>query len=283
MMKHSSIFSYLTAVFTLPLSHAAPAPVRRADSISSRCTNTVLRQNWFVGDCLTGEDETTRIQSAVFLGNKVANKNATLAFADDQGDFFRSCSDCRLADTSSLSCLCKPAYGEGKWSLTPRSSTINLEEHISVYNGHLLSNLKGAPKPPSQPSPWPVPSSLTYRFGGNVTCPGGDGGPGDYCASQGYFCTSGTEREDLSVSGPWSFEAPVKCYVPFLWFQNIHYQLTDFNLAGEGGWRTFGYDNERCEGEPIEVVEPDSSYVCRRFQKPVKAFTVLPAFNGDPN
>jgi hypothetical protein len=47
-------------------------------SVASQCTNYKVHSEWLVADCLTGEDATTRIQSAVALMNKVSNNDGAL-------------------------------------------------------------------------------------------------------------------------------------------------------------------------------------------------------------
>ena len=46
--------------------------------VLDECINISLRQEWVVADCLTGQDATTRINSAVYIGNKLVNNDANL-------------------------------------------------------------------------------------------------------------------------------------------------------------------------------------------------------------
>lgn len=46
--------------------------------VLDECVNIILRQEWIVADCLTGADATTRVNSAVFIGNKLVNNDANL-------------------------------------------------------------------------------------------------------------------------------------------------------------------------------------------------------------
>lgn len=77
-----------TFLFLLFLPFSCTTPMKETlntsvTQISNQCTNLTVRSGWLVGDCLTGVDATTRIQSAVWLENKIAVKigNATLRWS----------------------------------------------------------------------------------------------------------------------------------------------------------------------------------------------------------
>jgi hypothetical protein len=68
-------------VTALTFAHAAPTiSTRQAGPapINTQCINFEYRQEWLIADCLTGEDATTRIQSAVYLRNKIGNNDGSL-------------------------------------------------------------------------------------------------------------------------------------------------------------------------------------------------------------
>lgn len=45
--------------------------------IADDCTNLRLQNNWLIGNCLTGTG-TQRIQSSVYIGNKLTNREGSL-------------------------------------------------------------------------------------------------------------------------------------------------------------------------------------------------------------
>ena len=141
-MRRAAILSFALAI--IAPSYAVPtlnARIAKPGSIASQCINTEFRDQWFVGECLTGVDSTTRIQSAVDLKNKLSNDNGDLVFKSEyvpisayfgvlkrtkscSGLFQQSCWDCILADTAILSCQCRPAWGSGKTGM--QTGIINL-------------------------------------------------------------------------------------------------------------------------------------------------------------
>ncbi|KAF2474918.1 uncharacterized protein BDR25DRAFT_112980 [Lindgomyces ingoldianus] len=284
-MLPSAFFSLLG----LHISWASAAPAGSASirsvsylsTISSQCINTEFRQNWFIGECLTGEDATTRVKSAVYMANKVENDDGELKWKND-GRFDRSCNSCNLINGgATLNCNCRTTY-QSKKNVSSWVGTLNLDEHISLYSGHLLSNLAGAPTAPTtnplspNPNPYPIPSSFTYSFGGTAHCPDTPGeAPGsDYCAWIGT-CSN-------SSSSVWTFDGPINCYVPVIYFPQYHYQFESFKLLADGAWEVLGWGDEACTGEPVERVSPDERGVCKGFGTKVRAISVRPAFSGDP-
>ncbi|KAF2179524.1 Cyanovirin-N [Zopfia rhizophila CBS 207.26] len=260
---------FLFLLFSLVSHYVSTA---HAIPISSQCTNTEIRQSWFLGECLTGQDSTTRIKSAVYLANKVANDDGDLKWKAD-GSYDSSCSECSLIEGgATLNCSCKTAWGSKKGSRV--AGTINLDEHISLYDGHLLSNLSGTPTPPSSLSNYPIPSSFSYSFGGTAHC----FEPSD--SNKTTTCPWNVPCSDTSNSG-WMFDGPITCYAPVIYFP-IHHQFANLKIVGDGAWEVLAYDNEVCAGEPMGVVRPEDKGVCKGFERLAKAVTVRPAFNGDP-
>lgn len=162
-----------------------------------------------------------------------------------------------------------------------RANLCEIDQHIGVYNGHLLSNLTSAPNVPSSPSKYPIPSSFSYSFGGNTTCPGVDGDGSDFCNKQFHSCTTTNDRNDTTNSS-WFLDGPLSCFVPVIYFPQYHYQFVQLKLAGEGAWEILGYGDESCSGEPVGTIKPEDAGICKSFETTVKAVTVRPAFNGDP-
>lgn len=79
------------------------------------------------------------------------------------------------------------------------------------------------------------------------------------------------------------YTQPLTCFVPVIYFPDIHYQFESLKVAGEGAWEVLGYADEQCTGEPVATLGPDQAGVCEKVNGPrVKAVTVRPAFNGDP-
>lgn len=65
----------LSALVLAPAAvNTAPAPA----SATKNCTNLRIHGWYLVGECLTGQDATTRIESTVFLHNIVTTKNDIL-------------------------------------------------------------------------------------------------------------------------------------------------------------------------------------------------------------
>ncbi|PSN64879.1 hypothetical protein BS50DRAFT_677781 [Corynespora cassiicola Philippines] len=277
-MRRATILSFALAI--IAPSYAVPtlnARIAEPGSIASQCINTEFRDQWFVGECLTGVDSTTRIQSAVDLKNKLSNDNGDLVFKSG-GLFQQSCWDCILADTAILSCQCRPEWGSGKTGM--QTGIINLDGHISVYNGHLLSNLTSTPEVPSSASEFPVPSRFTYQFGGASECLGADGPGKDYCKEFSQTCESKPKTDTSDTN--WIFSSPITCYVPYVYYPEYHYQLDSLRVAGEGEWEVWGYFNEDCSGEPVKL-DPAIQGECQAFETPIRAISARPAFNGDPN
>ncbi|KAH7125288.1 hypothetical protein B0J11DRAFT_301443 [Dendryphion nanum] len=275
-MKWISSLSSIAPFIILPFARSAPVFQAQGESISSRCINSEMRQEWFIADCLTGEDATTRIKSAVNIRDKVVNNNGTLLFDSTGGGYARSCEKCALSNLSVLTCTCRLAWSGGKWDTTPRVTSLNLESRISVYNGHLLSNTSTSnPTPPTTPSKYPIPSSFEYGWDGNATCP--DSNTDDWCHSISSRCPASTALNDFIFRDI----KPVHCYVPRVYMPN-HFVFSDLKVVGEGAWRLEGWDNEECKGEPVLRIGAEERGICKIGAAAVRAVTVVPEFNGDP-
>ncbi|KAF2794617.1 hypothetical protein K505DRAFT_274883 [Melanomma pulvis-pyrius CBS 109.77] len=279
-MKHVSILSSLAT--SLSFSRAAPAisnPGASAAPISSQCINIEYRQNWIVAECLTGEDATTRIKSAVYLHNKIENSDGSLKW-NAGGGYARTCADCQITGAdAALSCSCGTSWNTGK---PPNIiGTIKLDEHISVYNGHLLSNFPSTPAIPPISSKYAVPDDLSYSFGGLATCPEAGNESYDFCKMTTNSCHTSTNTSD-TLDSRFFFTGPLTCYVPTIYFP-AHFQFEALKLVSQGAWEVLGYRDETCSGEAIERVGPEDVGVCKKFgDQRVRALTIRPAFNGDP-
>ena len=122
------LFYSLGAFLVLPSLYAADLTVYvHVDSISKGCIDTTFRQNWFIGNCLTGTGS-ARLESAVSLITRVGNKNGTLIWAEGRlydpspfnglmlskadglysNDYQVSCNSCKITNKSVLDCYCQP-------------------------------------------------------------------------------------------------------------------------------------------------------------------------------
>ncbi|CAI6282730.1 unnamed protein product [Periconia digitata] len=268
--------SALTA-FAALLSGAAAAPslAARAGTIASQCTNVrITSQRWLVGDCLTGTGS-TRITSGTYLPNKIGNDDGNLKWTEN-GVYYVTCAECKLVDGgSSLTCQCRPNFGERK------ETTLKLDEHISVYSGHLLSNLKGAPAVPKAPSRYPFPSNFAYGLGGNATCVPGSDRP-DWCQSVAYQC-SNQDKTDFSETASIRYDFPHgSCFQASYWFDD-KFQFDKVKIAtAEGAWQLTGYTDSAC-GQEVVQISPEELGKCKSTPQLAKSFKVVPLFNGDPN
>jgi hypothetical protein len=194
------------------------------------------------------------------------------------GHYERTCQSCSLQspDSAVLTCECQTAWGTN--TPNPQNGIIDLSQHIGVYNGHLLSNLSGPPIVPSSPSKYPVPSDFTYHFGGIATCENDSEG---VCSNAASKCSTSSpvDRTDASET-LWQFSQPLTCYVPTIYFPDLHYVFSSFKLAAEGAWEVLGYADEACSGEPVVYGAGDAG-VCKVLERPIKAVTIRPLFNGD--
>ncbi|KAF2473552.1 uncharacterized protein BDR25DRAFT_340930 [Lindgomyces ingoldianus] len=271
MMKHILV---LTSLASLSSVYAAPSTFPQsaiAGPIGSQCINFLIRAQWLIADCLTGTDSTTRIQSAVWLDNKITNNDGNLEW-DPKGQWWLSCYECKLID-GSLNCQCKSHAGR------LINTTLSLDEHISVYNGHLLSDINGAPKPPSTSSSYPIPVDFEYAVNGIATCPDSKNSTQDWCKTISPSCEN--KRTYWHFDEPFWFGGPIHCQILSL-NQPDHFQFEVLKWMGEGAWELIAYPDEACKEQPIGRILEAEAGTCRPFQPRVKAITVIPMFNGDP-
>ncbi|KAF2636225.1 Cyanovirin-N [Massarina eburnea CBS 473.64] len=254
----------------LAVANAAPALAPRDGTIASQCTNVKLSQNWLVGDCLTGVG-TTRITSGTSLNSKISNDDGALTWALD-GWFSQLCDSCQLLDGgSSLNCQCPPSSGQNK------NTTIDLDEHISVYSGHLLSDLNGTPVVPVIPSIYDFPSDVSYGYGGNATCVEGSANP-DWCGSVVPLCSDG-DKTDFNETA-FTYTTPItSCLAPSFYLP-YEFQFDHLKLAGAAAWELTGYADAECT-EKVIVLTPDDSGKCNLLPELVRGVTSRPLFNGD--
>ncbi|KAF1996011.1 hypothetical protein P154DRAFT_623525 [Amniculicola lignicola CBS 123094] len=260
-MKYCSFISALSLFFSLstaaPLTSSQPAVVGK--SIRENCINLEIRNSWLFAECLTGEDSTTRIQSGVGIYNKFGNDDGVLKHS---GPIME--------------------VGPALVMTANSSTTHHSKEHIKVYNGHLLSDTFATPNPPITPSKYPVPKDPTFLFGGKTSC-ADQSTDRDFCRTNVDSCTNSTRNDRRE--GWWTSESPYHCYVPFIYFPDIHFEFEAFKVMSEGDWNVIGYRDEACK-EKIQRVYPEDTGICKVFgdrdEQRVRAFTIVPAFNGDP-
>ncbi|PVH92996.1 hypothetical protein DM02DRAFT_677126 [Periconia macrospinosa] len=277
-MKSIPLLSLFATILGLPIASTAPTEsIARGESISTRCINTKYDQGgWFIGECLTGQDDTTRIQSSVYLRNKIVFhkisedvRRLDFAVAGYNDGYSQSgnCWDCWLTNTTILTCKCNyvPGY----------LTYLDLESRIKVYNGHLLSDvIKPNPTPPATPSKYLFPSNDSDRrwgIGGNGTCEIPNLDP-SVCEKLAPSCDGGVVAID---------EAPTHCYQVFQSYFGPFY-FRDLQLKGSAAWRLEGWDNDKCEGEPIVKIEPEQKDTCFKAGNLIRAVTIVPGWNGDP-
>ncbi|KAH7018013.1 Cyanovirin-N [Microdochium trichocladiopsis] len=246
---------------------AALATVAAA-GILSDCTNIDFREKWLVADCLTGKDASTRINSAVFIGNKLTNNDGNLQWQAN-GGYATYCRDCTFAGTT-YTCSCRPNFGQYKWT------SINLEEHIANYNGFLLSNLTGPARTPSRASTVPVPASFSYDLRYAATnCTS----PEDY-----YECNDDlplAQPGDCANGGGLSLNYAVDCFKNrwyFPWEVYTTFQSLQPGAAVSGAWEFTVFGDLECSGAPLGKA-PEGA--CSKFAEFGVGVRVEPLFNGD--
>ncbi|KAF3936861.1 Cyanovirin-N [Dactylella cylindrospora] len=257
-MLHSSLF-LLVASLCMQTVQA---------SLSSDCINIRLQNTWLVADCRTGSGN-TRIQSSVYLQTKLVNIEGVLGWQVN-GNYAASCKDCSIVAPATLSCLCKPTWGQH----IPAS--INLQDHINSYSGHMLSDLAGPPTPPTTTSTLSIPADLSWQLWfGNTTCystttsfcPVPPVGGGETCSQY------------PSVS---SLDWPANCFA-------FRYPVST------PVWGTYGsakvnapsaayvfefYDNLQCSGPPAGTISPNELGSCKEFRHQMIAVSAVPLWNG---
>jgi hypothetical protein len=155
-----------------------------------------------------------------------------------------------------------------------------LDEHIGVYNGHLLSDLAGAPVVPDVPSKYEWSSDLWYHIGGKGTCIDETGQSPDWCETLMSKCTSASKGD--TVDAPIQQIAPLpNCWQPN--FYSPHpIAFSGIKLVALSAWELTLYADGACT-KKLGVISPEQAGQCLTFNgEKVRGVTSRPLFNGDP-
>ncbi|KAL4913615.1 Cyanovirin-N [Aspergillus aurantiobrunneus] len=225
----------------------ASAALTAAQGYSSECTNVSLNNAWLIATCPTGKGDD--ITSSVFLNYKIGNNDGVLEWSEN-GQYRQSCSNCILSDSATLQCECRTAAIPRN-----RNTTLNLEEHIANYEGHLLSNQTGPITTIPENSATPVPTDLAVQIG---------------LASNGDIC----ERPGVTLG----LNMPTDCYYLNLgpvipWTAGI--------TSRNEGWEIVAFSDSACTSEPVYTFTIDDNDQCVVFEPDALAFSVKPLWNAD--
>ncbi|KAL2864393.1 uncharacterized protein BJX67DRAFT_383864 [Aspergillus lucknowensis] len=219
-----------------------------AQGYSSECSDITLNNSWLVATCPTGNGD--EITSSVFLANKIGNNGGNLEWAAN-GEYRETCEECVLNDAATLFCRCRVA---DRPSL--QDTTINLEEHIANYEGHLLSDQAGPVTTIPKNSDVAVPSD----FGVEILL----NGPSSSCATFGVTL---------------GLNDPTDCFYLDLG-GDISYPTA--SSANNQGWEIAGYTDADCATEPAITFTQGNVGECYTELSPgLKAFSVKPLWNAD--
>ncbi|KAL4930419.1 uncharacterized protein BDV17DRAFT_38673 [Aspergillus undulatus] len=227
---------------------ATGAALVAAQGYSSECTDVSLNNAWLVGTCPDGNGN--KITSSVFLSAKLGNDDGTLVWSED-GTYRTTCQDCALTDAATLQCKCRIASYSSY-----QTTTINLEEHISNYKGHLLSNQTGAITTIPENSSVSVPSDFAVRI-----------------------ALSTIDRACSSTGVTLSLNNPTDCYYANFAATEITY-LSGITSSNEG-WEIVAYEDTECASDPVTTFTQDNDAQCVAFDPNVAAFSVKPLWNAD--
>ncbi|KAL6233798.1 hypothetical protein BDW75DRAFT_241679 [Aspergillus navahoensis] len=222
------------------------AALAAAQGFSTDCSDISLIDYWLVATCPTSSGDS--IGSSVFLNAKLSNSNGNLEWAED-GHYAQSCRDCTL-DGATLSCECEIAS-------LPRyqNTTLNLEEHIANYEGHLLSNQTGAITTIPSDSSVAVPSDFDVTLA---------------------LATIGTACERTGVT--LGLNNPADCYYANL---GVTIEYTAALQTDNQGWEIVAYADTECTSDPVYTFSSDDDDTCVVFNGTVQAFSVTPLWNAD--
>ncbi|KAF4160049.1 hypothetical protein CNMCM6069_009733 [Aspergillus lentulus] len=219
-----------------------------AQGYSKECSDIYLNEGWLVATC-PKDDGNGNITSSVYLPNKIVNDNAVLKWAID-GLYWNSCKDCALTNSgSTLQCSCRGAPSPY------RNTTLNLEEHIANYDGHLLSNLTGPVTTVPSDSSYPIPSEFEVELDMSTL--------NNSCASSGATII---------------LNSPTSC-----WYLNlgVEYSWACGNSVNNQGWEIVGYSDTDCTSDPVAAFTQENQGTCLTFSTGVKGFSVTPLWNAD--
>ncbi|KAF3925811.1 hypothetical protein ABW20_dc0102340 [Dactylellina cionopaga] len=252
-----------TATSTTPVPEPTAPP--GSLSIKTSCVNTTIQQDWFIGWCLPAGKGSQRIQSSVYIGNKLqASTSGILGWGSDT-PYTRYCNSCQLQNLSELSCIC-PAGG-----LPLFRTTINLEEHIANYKGHLLSDLSGPRVAPSTSSSILFPSDVGFGYNpGDTTCYYPDS---PNCA----FLTANPKGCDIVISGR---PQPLQCNVDWYDSTPLSFGFMEF-VAYNSAYKFKLWDNLDCSGAAYATIVPSQYSKCVKFRKRLVAWSSVPQWNAD--
>ncbi|KAL4878094.1 Cyanovirin-N [Aspergillus karnatakaensis] len=226
----------------------ASAALTAAQGFSSECTDISFRNHWLIATCPTGNGD--EITSSVYLSAKISNNNANLEWVEN-GRYPSSCQDCTIVDGATLQCQCRV-----NWIPRLQTATLNLEEHIANYEGHLLSNQTGPittiPENSSTPVPADIPTSIALDLGN------------DDCSRIGTNVGLGS---------------PSDCY--YVNFGSSQISFASGLLTSNEGWEIIAYPDEQCTGEPVKTWLSGEAEQCVAFEPVVKAFSSRPLWNAD--
>ncbi|KAL5337512.1 Cyanovirin-N [Aspergillus crustosus] len=224
----------------------ASAALTAAQGFASECSDLTITDSWLIATCPTGNGD--EITSSVWLPGKIRNNNANLEWITT-GRYDQSCQDCVL-NGATLDCQC-----QGSWLPRLQPASINLDEHIANYEGHLLSNQTGAITTIPENSSTPIPS----LFDISLYIP-----TNDYsCADAGFTITSG----------------PAECF--FFNYNPIDFFHPRGQTSTNEGYEVVVFPDEQCAGEVIHTFMPGSEGECVEFSPVAQAFSFRPLWNAD--
>ncbi|PVI03209.1 hypothetical protein DM02DRAFT_698540 [Periconia macrospinosa] len=261
----------------------APAAINAAPTATNAindCINLRIHGWYLVGECLTGQDATTRIESSVLLHNIVTTKNDILQWGQDSKGIKR-CEKCTVDSDLVLTCRCSeltyPAFGT--------VSSLKLSEHINVYSGFLLQDFKGPPKPPATVSSIKIPADNSYQIRqGGTTC---------FHPTKPEVCKNSPVQDAGKCSSSHTLISgagePLQCYSyynpAYLNYPDSYFifEYMAVSAVTPAAWEFLYYDNLECKGEPMRVATgSELNDNCLRFSdKLVYAFTAKPLWNAD--
>ncbi|KAF2836610.1 Cyanovirin-N [Patellaria atrata CBS 101060] len=221
------------------------APSVRRVGFSAECSSIRLDGPWLAALCPKRNGPS--IESTVYLGFQIGNREGNLEWGIN-GSFQGSCKDCTLLNRGSvLQCTCQTG------GRPTRTTSINLEEHISNHNGHLLSDLAGPPT---------VPVDKSFKYPGYV----------EYSVqpSSGNTCGPGFS---LSADRPYvcfSFEIATSYW--------LEWETARF-LRGNPGYEVLAYESKDCIGSPIGRIGVQGAASCTTFSGKAKGLSILPLWN----